>query len=154
VALPSFLRYTQSLFTTMPLDQIPIKRFRLGEMQSYEVLVSDFNRIQSEAMSIGTDFAFAVALIPVAVTFTTTLAVATISLAWVRESFTLLMYVCYILGLYFAVRAFRQRGRLKTFMQTIRDAQVPPLGEKGGEIGPSELESLPSGEQSGTEGKK
>jgi hypothetical protein len=39
-------------------------------------------------------------------------------------------------------------------MQTIRDAQVPPLGEKGGEIGPSELESLPSGEQSGTEGKK
>jgi hypothetical protein len=133
----------------MPLEQIPIKRFRLGQMSSYEVLVSDFDRVEFEAMSIGTDLAFATAFIPVAITLHVTLRVTTPADQYVRESFTLLMYVCYILGIYFGVRAYRQRGRLKRFMQLIRDCQVSPLGEKDSEIGPSELQQLPS-ESGGT----
>lgn len=147
MALPSSLRFTLGLFTTMPFnpdDRIPIERFRLGKMQSYEVLVSDFNRIESEAKSIGTDIAFATACIPVAITLHITLKMVAIPDPSVKYPFLLLMYACYILGAYFGVRAYRQRGRLKAFMQTIRDAQVAPLGEKGSEIGPDELEALPA----------
>jgi hypothetical protein len=127
-----------------PDDQLPIKRYRLGKMETYEVLVSSFNRIESEAMSIGTDFAFATACLPVAVTLNITLKTIPIADPLIKDPFLFLMYACYILGAYFGVRAFRQRGRLKGFMQEIRDAQVAPLGEKDNELGPSELEALPS----------
>ena len=92
---PSFLRFTQGMLETMP-DQISIKRFRLGEMQSYEVLVSDFNRIESEAKSIGTDLAFFTACLPVAITLHITLRTVTPADQYVRESFTILMWVCYL----------------------------------------------------------
>jgi hypothetical protein len=138
-----------------PNDQIPIERYRLGKMRSYEVLVSDFERIESEAMSIGTDLAFAFLCIPVGITLSVTLLTVTITDRLVKDPFLLFMFACYILGGYFGVRAFRQRGRLKTFMQAIRDSQVAPLGEKGSEIGLSELEALPSEKQSnGSEGGK
>jgi len=137
-----------------PDDQISIKRFRLGKMQSYEVLVGDFNRIEDEASSIGTHFAFALACLPVAITIHITLSRVRISDQSVREPFMLLMFACYILGAFFAISAFRQRGRLRKFMQVIRDSQVPPLGEKGSEIGPSEADQLPSIKESGgSEGK-
>jgi hypothetical protein len=128
-----------------PPDHIPIKRFRLGEMQSYEVLVNDFNRIEDEAMTIGSYFAFAVACIPTAITLNVTLATVKIDDLNVKAPIMCLMFVCYILGAFFARGAYQQRGRLKKFMQTIRDAQTPPLGEKGSELGPSEVNLLPSG---------
>jgi hypothetical protein len=158
MVLPSSIRYSLGLFSTMTSDpnaQIPIKRYRIGQMASYEILVSDFDRIEAEAMTIGTDFAFAIALLPVAVTLMLALVVSKIDIAWVRDTFLTLMLVCYILGLYFSVRAYRQRGHLKRVMQAVRDAQVAPLGEKGSEIGPSELEALPAEqESSGPEKKK
>ncbi len=129
-------------------DQIPIERFRLGKLRSYEVLINDFDRIESVAMTIGTDFAFATACLPVALMLTVTLVTVPIQ-AWnVKGPFFLLMYTCYILGLFFSVRAYRQRGSLKKFMQDIRDNQVAPLGEKGNELGPDELLDLPSEEES------
>jgi hypothetical protein len=134
-------------------DQIPIERFRLGKLRSYEVLVDKFDQIEVVAMTIGTDLAFAMACLPVALALTVTLATVPIQ-AWnIKGSFLSLTYVCYLAGLYFSVRAFRSRGSLKKFMQAIRDAQEAPLGEKGSEIGPTELQGLPSEEESGSGGK-
>ncbi len=134
-------------------DQIPIERFRLSKLRSYEVLVNDFDHIETVAMTIGTDFAFAMACIPVALALTVTLATVTIQSWNTKGSFLLLTYVCYVAGAYFSVRAFRQRGSLKKFMKTIRDSQEPPLGEKDSEIGAKELQDLPSEEESGSGGR-
>lgn len=123
---------------------IPAKRYRLREVETYEVVRDEFNRIETEAMNIGTDFAFATACIPVAITLTITLYTVTIADRMVKDAFMLLTFTCYILGSYFAVRAWRQRGHLKNFMQRIRDNQVAPFGEKDGELEPSELQKLPS----------
>jgi hypothetical protein len=123
---------------------IPAKRYRLREVETYEVVRDDFNRIETEAMNIGTDFAFATACLPVAITLTITLYTVTIADRTVKDAFMLLTFTCYILGLYFAVRAWRHRGHLKNFMQRIRDNQVAPFGEKGEELEPSELQKLPS----------
>jgi hypothetical protein len=60
--------------------------------------------------------------------------------------FSAFLAVCAILGLNFAVKAYRQRGRLKNLMQKIREYQTLPLGEKGGELGAAELGNLPSEE--------
>ena len=125
---------------------IPAKRYRLREVQTYEVVLDDFDRIETEATNIGTDFAFATACIPVAITLTVTLLTVTITQKSVRDAFLFLMFSCYILGLRYAVGAWRSRGRLKKFMQGIRDNQVAPLGEKDGELEPSELQNLPSEE--------
>jgi hypothetical protein len=103
----------------MKLDDahIPAKRFRLREVQTYEVVRDDFDNIESEAMNIGTDFAFATACIPVAITITITLLTAQVNNQGWKVTFLCLMFICYILGLRFAVNAWRQRGRLKKFTQ-------------------------------------
>jgi hypothetical protein len=132
---------------TMPQggdDFLPFKRYRLGQLPTYEILAKDFDRIGDEAQSIGTAFAFATACIPVALTLTVALTTVIIDSWKVKAPFMVLMFVCYILGLYFSVLAFRQRGRLTKFMQAIRDSQVAPLGEKGDEIGPAESQQLQS----------
>ncbi len=128
---------------------IPAKRYRLREVQTYEVVRDDFDGIETEAMNIGTDFAFATACIPVAITLTVTLKTVTITDQTLKDAFLLLAFTCYILGSYFAVRAWRHRGHLKSFMQKIRDNQVAPLGEKDGELESSELQKLPSEEAGG-----
>jgi hypothetical protein len=125
---------------------IPAKRFRLREVQTYEVVRDDFDNIETEAMNIGTDFAFATACIPVAITLTITLLTVPITNQGTEVTFLCLMFICYILGLRFAVSAWRHRGSLKKFMQRIRDNQEAPLGEKGAELEPSELQELPSEE--------
>jgi hypothetical protein len=134
-------------------DHIPIERFRLGKLRSYEVLAKDFDQIESIAMTIGTDFAFATACIPVALAFTITVLTVPIASWNIKGFFELVMLVCYILGLYFSSRAFKHRGNLKRFMKDIRDAQEPPLGEKGSELGEQDLEALPSNEESGSKQK-
>lgn len=39
-------------------------------------------------------------------------------------------WACYILGCFFAIVAWRQRGHLKAFMQQIREVQVAPVAAK------------------------
>lgn len=111
-------------------------------MQSYEVLVSDFNRIENEARSVGTEFAFALACLPVAITLTVTLVTIPIPTWKIKAPFMIFMFVCYVLGAFFLIVSIRQGDRLKNLMQTIKDSQVAPLGEKDSEMGPSDVENL------------
>jgi hypothetical protein len=113
----------------MKLDDahIPAKRFRLREVQTYEVVRDDFDSIETEAMNIGTDFAFATACIPVAITLSITLLTVQVTNQGAKVTFLCLMFSCYIVGGRFAVNAWRHRGRLKKFMQRIRDNQEAPL---------------------------
>jgi hypothetical protein len=128
---------------------IPAKRFRLRAVHTYEVVRDDFDQIETEAMSVGTDFAFAMACIPVAITLTVTLLTVSVANSTVKLAFFCLMFSCYILGAYFGVAAWRDRAHLNRFMQRIRDNQEAPLGEKDEELRPSELEQLPSEEEGG-----
>jgi hypothetical protein len=125
-------------------DYPRLKRFRLGEIPSYEVLADDFDRIKDEAQDIGLAFHFAVFCLSVAITISVTLVTVPIENLLVKAIFILVSFGGYVLGLFFLIQAFRQRGRLGKMMQRIRDRQVAPLGEKGGEIGPAESQQLPS----------
>jgi len=125
---------------------IRAKRYSVREVQTYEVLVTDFDNIESEATNVGTDLTFAVACISVAITIALTLLSVPIPSGTVFTIFSAFLAVCAILGLNFAVKAYRQRGRLKKLMQKIREYQTLPLGEKGGELGAAELGNLPSEE--------
>jgi hypothetical protein len=111
-------------------DQLLARRNSLKQVETYEVVRSEFDSIEREGANIGTAFAFATACIPVAITITVTLATVSISGASTRITFLLLMGICYILGAYFAVCAYRRRGNLKRFMKGIRDSQVPPIASK------------------------
>lgn len=125
-------------------QQLPAKRYSLGPVETYEVPRTDFDRIETEASSIGTGMAFACACLPVALALTVTLATVDIP-AWSEKgTFILLTFGFYIAGLYFSVVAYRQRGHLRNLMNALRDRQVAPLGEKGDELGASQLDTLPS----------
>lgn len=152
----TILRSTLDLFTmSLSQDDYPrLKRFRLGEIPSYEVLVDDFDRIEDEAQDVGLAFHFAIFCLSGAFTLSVTLATVPIANWHVKATFLLAMCGGYIMGSFFLVLALRQRDRLKKMMQKIRDRQIAPLGEKDGELGPSEAENLPSGEGSKPESDK
>jgi len=125
-------------------DYTRIKRFRLGEVPSYEVLADDFDRIEDEALDVGLHFHFAILCLSVAITIAITLATVPIASVLVKLIFINVMAVGLVLGAFLLILAIRQRGRLHKMMQRIRDRQVAPLGEKGKEIGPAESQELPS----------
>jgi fructose-specific phosphotransferase system IIC component len=134
-------------------DYLRVKRFRLGEIPSYEVLVDDFDRIEDEAQDVGLAFHFAVFCLSGAFTLSITLATVPIASWHVKATFLLAMCGGYVVGSFFLVLALRQRDRLKKMMQKIRDRQIAPLGEKDSELGPSELQQLPSEAGESTEDK-
>jgi hypothetical protein len=111
-------------------DQLPARRNSLRQVETYEVVRGDFDNIEKEATGIGTSAAWAFAALPVAVTLNVTLKTVTIADPNTAIPIWALMWSCYILGLFFAVSAYRQRGRLKRFMQDIRDRQVAPVAAK------------------------
>lgn len=135
-------------------DHIPIERYRLGKLRSYEVLVEKFESIETEAMNIGTDLTFSVACISIAVTLTATLPQGSITNKPLYDVFLFAAIICWIEGARFGLKAYRQRGRLKILMQGIRDSQIPPLGEKGSELAPAEEQALKSEPESGPEEPK
>jgi hypothetical protein len=124
-------------------DRIPAARHRISRIVTYEVPADDFNRIEQEASTVGSDMQFATFGLSAALTFT--LALLTVPIASERtfDVFFMLMLGGYGMGAYCGMRAWKQRGYLRRFMQNIRAMQEGPLGEEGKEIKPAELANMP-----------
>jgi hypothetical protein len=115
----------------MPLDDkhIEAKPHRHGPVATYQVFVDDFDRIQEEASSIGSDLTFATFWLSEAIT--STLALPTVPKDWIRifSSFEVAMFVGYGFGFYFLYRWWKQKTSLKRFMERIRANQIPEFGD-------------------------
>lgn len=112
-------------------DQIPAKRNRLATVETYEVEKRQFDRIEEVAANVSLPFSFALALLPVAITLSVTLATVAIHSTRTDAIVWALMAVFYITGIFCALLAFHQRGHLKMYMREIRDQQVAPVAAKG-----------------------
>lgn len=117
-------------------DQLPARRNTLRQVETYEVERQQFDSIEGEATVIGTAFSLACACLPVAVTLNVTLVTVPIKGEYTAVGIWGLAWACYILGACFAIVAFRQRGKLKGFMQQIREAQVAPVAAKTQQVEP------------------
>ena len=106
----------------------------------------EFDNIENEAANLGTDIQAATFCLPIAFTITITLLTVQIPDGFKKDAFFLVMCIAYGFGFLSAYRAWRQRGRFRKYMQKIRANQVEPLGEKGQEVGPAELQRQESGE--------
>ena len=128
-------------------DHIPAIRYRLKNVSTYEIPVTDFNRIEEEGSAVGTHLQFATAWIPVAITLSLTLATVPIPSEKDRVYYTVLtvMLLSWALGTFHGVCAFRQRGRFKRLMDGLRELQVGPMGQEGEELKPTDLANLPRG---------
>lgn len=124
-------------------DRIPAARHRLKQIVTYEVPADDFNRIEQEASTVGSDMQFAIFGLGVALSITFTLLTVPMASERKFEVFFMLMLFGYGMGVYCGQRAWKQRGHLRRFMQGIRAMQEGPLGEEGKEIKAAELASLP-----------
>ena len=118
-------RFVSGLFAMADNDaHITAKRHRLREVETYEVFRDDFDTIETEASQIGTDLQFACSLLPLAIGLTVTLLVTTIAEDRRYYSILSLTAVFYLLGAFFAVSAFRDKGRFRKLIKRIRDSQV------------------------------
>ena len=141
----------------MPIDDgyIPAKRYRLKDIKTYEVFVSDFDRIEQEASGTGTHLQYA--------TFWGAIGIGSgLTFVALFSSLSLKAYVTYLLftivglslGFFHYGRWRKQGDSLKKLMNGIRESQGVSLGEKGDELRPSELENLPSEEAKDSGEKK
>ena len=138
-----FHRYVTIAVRMVPDDNIPASRHRLRGIVTYEVNADDFERIETEASTVGTDIQFATVLISTAISFSVTLLTVSIPNQHLHDLFSLITVVGFALGGFFAVRGWRERGHLKRLLSRIRASQVGPVGEQGKEMRPTELDLLP-----------
>jgi hypothetical protein len=139
----SFFDFLLGLFA-MPVEEtfIQTRRYRHCAMPTYEVLVDDFDRIEEEAQTIGSDLTFATFWISEALT--STLALPSIPSAWIHifSAFLMALIVGYGFGAYFLWRWSKQKNALKKLMKKIRDSQIPEWGQDDKELRFSELASM------------
>lgn len=122
-------------------DQLPARRHSLAPVDTYEVEKQQFDYIQDAATSIGVPLSAAFALVPVAITLNITIVTVTINDARKAAIMWGLTVAFYLVGFLCAVWAFVQRGQLKRYMNSIRNAQVPPVAAKGAS-GPPDLTAV------------
>jgi hypothetical protein len=135
-------------------EHIPVKRHRVEHAEIYELFGEDLRRIEDEGSRVGTHLQFATAWFPVAIALTVTLSTIPIPKDRVFEAILIFTIVSYGFALFHGVCAWQQRGRFKSIIAEIRQRKAGPLGEKGEELKPSELEGLPSQEAAPAEGKQ
>jgi hypothetical protein len=133
--LNSFVRQVVRSFLNlfaMPFDDghIETKPHRHAPVATYQVFVSDFDRIEEEANSIGTDLNFATFWLSEAIT--SFLAIPTVPPAWIHifSSFEMAAIAGYGFGVFFLWRWFRCKNALKRLMDRIRSDQIPEFGKK------------------------
>lgn len=142
----NILQFVWALFgwrVTVDEEHIPATRHRLKSVDTYEITVSDFNRIKLEAGSVGTHLQFATALVPLSVSLWITL--FTVSLETVAR-YTILVFAVISLceGVFHSALAYRERGRFSQMMEDLKSLQAVPFGSEGNELKPTDLASLPA----------
>lgn len=130
-------------------EHIPAKRHRLRGIVTYEVPATEFDRIEEKATSIGTDLQFATFWWPVGIAFTITITTTKIENPWLFAGYVAVTVVAYAQAVLFTIRWRQNRSGLHALMERLRSDQVGPVGEKGSEMQPSELQNLPA-EKGGT----
>jgi hypothetical protein len=128
----------------MPMDEshIETRRHRHGPVETYELFVEDFNRIEGESQSIGSDLTFAVFWLSEAVTSTVAVPALPSSAVRVLNFFLVAIFVGYGMGVYFLWRWYKQENSLKCLMNRIRASQIPQWGQAGKELGVSDFAKL------------
>jgi hypothetical protein len=113
----------------------------------YEVSLDDLNQLESELVSVGEDFSFALFCITTAISFTVTLATVDIAAGKLYNVFWIITIIGYLGAVYFGVRWYKTRSKVKSTIKRIKE-RVGSLGEEGKEIDPEQLENLPPAEAS------
>jgi hypothetical protein len=125
-------------------DQVPVKRHRISQFSIVEVQVSDFDRIEEVAESVGTDLTFATLGASAFITLLITLETVPITNERLHNEFFIATCISLVVTLVCGVRWWLQRGQLNKLMVRIRkDSGVGPLGDDNNPIGQAALDHLP-----------
>jgi hypothetical protein len=125
-------------------DQVPVKRHRISRFATYEIQVSDFDRIESVAGSVGPDLTFATVGLSAFLTLAITLLTVPITNERLHNEFFIVACISLGVTLICGARWWRQRGELSKLMGRIRqDLGVGPLGDSDNPIGQAALDTLP-----------
>lgn len=138
----------------MERDQIPLRRHRIQHIESYDVTDDDLDRIERDGSDLGLNFAFAQFGITVAASFIANWLIAPPVSRTVHDTFLIIISVGLFFGVAHGIKWYRNRRSFSATIRKIRERQVGPLGEKGDELRPSELQNLPSEDAEGEETKK
>ena len=129
---------------TLSDDQVPVKRHRISQFSIIEVQVSDFDRIEEVAGTVGSDLTFATVGLSAFITLTITLNTVSIANERLHNEFFIASCISGVVAVVYGFRWLRQRGELSKLMDRIRAGSgVGPLGDDTNPIGQVALDNLP-----------
>lgn len=140
----------------MNLGHIPVRRHELSHVETYEVTADELDRIESEGADVGFHFHIGLFCLTMATSFLVGLILSPPpdSSPKTFVVFAVVVVVGFLVGIIFGIKSYLSRGAFAGTIRRIRERQIGPLGEKGSELGPSQLAQLPSEESSSPEGGK
>jgi hypothetical protein len=122
-------------------QELFVEKHSYGTLVLYEITGDEVELLENETLIVSEDFSFALAALSVAISFAITLATTTIESDRTFTVFCLFVIVGFIATLFFGVRWFRGRKKVKSVLKRIRE-RSGPLGEEGKELAVPDLDEL------------
>lgn len=136
-------------------EHIEVRRHRLPGLDICDVTMDELDAIERVGSDVGLDFNVALFSFGVALSFLVALLSCTkIESRRVFDIFVVCTVVGFALAIIFFIKWFQRRDAFSQLLQKIKERQIGPVGEKGDELRPSELENLPSEEAKDSGEKK
>ena len=135
----------------MDSGHIPIRRHGLSHVENYDVTSDEIDRIEAEGADVGFNFHIGLFCVTMAASILLGLVLSPPPDDKPKTFLVLIVLVVvgFLVGGIFGLKWYIDRDSFSATIRRIRERQVGPLGEKGGELGPSELQALPSEEEPG-----
>ena len=106
----------------------------------------ELDQIELESMSVGQDFSFGAICLTAALSFFITIVTVRIESERLWNSFFIIMFLGFIGTVYFGIRWYRGKKHGVRVIERIREREIGPYGEEGGEIKANEAAALPAEE--------
>lgn len=149
-----FVLYRALSRLRMSNGHIPVRRHGIAHVEMYDVTADELDRIERESSDVGLDFQISLFCLTLGCSFLIALIFSPPPTNAIKTFivFVILTSIGFLMGFIFFIKWFRGRRTFSSTLQKIRERQIGPVGEKGRELQPSELQALPSEESSGPEG--
>ena len=143
----ALFRLLVGLFPAMDHEHIPVHRHVVKHVETYDVMEDELARLESEAADVGTDFQIAQFGVTVALAFLAGLLITEIQSDRIYYTYVIIIVLGFFFGIIHGIKWYRHRGSFASTMATIREREIAPMGQKGEELRPSELQVLPSSDE-------
>jgi len=138
-----YLDFSPRLFFFMSDGHIPLRIHSISQLEAYMVTADELDSLEREGCDVGLNFHTCLFCLTLAISFAVTLVTTTIDSRKTFDIFVIIVVVGTILGIYFGIEWYRNRGAFGAIFERIKERQVGPTGSTDHRLPASQIAQLP-----------